>query len=98
MERNEWSFSGSSTEREPLHPTLAVFRTVAECNDANSRRNVLCARYFNTRDDAVDVWEDGAHHVGPSGDESLPAEGLEAPLHISPAPCQALTIAYPFSP
>ena len=92
MERNEWSFSGTSTEREPLRPTLALFRTVAERSHARARRHLLCARHSNTHHDAVDDWEEKAQHVGPSDDEGIPAESQEATLNIP-----AWTLASPFS-
>ena len=98
MGRNEWSFSGSRTERELLRPTLAIFQTVAERNHARSRRRFLRARYFNTHDDTEDDWEDEVHHVGPSGDESIPAESQEETLNL-PAyislPFPAWTLASP---
>ena len=82
VERNEWSFSGSSTERGPLHPTLALFRPVPERNHARSLRRFLRARYLNSRDDTADVWEHAVHHVEPSDDKSLPAEGQKATLNL----------------
>ena len=88
MARNEWAFSSVSTQQETLRPTLALFRTVAGRNHARTRRRFLRARYFNLHDDTVDVWENGARHVAPSDDESLPAESLEEtlnlPEHFSP--------------
>ena len=91
MERNVWPVPGSSTEREPLRPTLALFRTVAESNRARARRRLPRARYFNTHYDAVDE----VRHVEPSGDVRLPAGGLEKPLDppaYSPPPYPALTL------
>ena len=65
-----------------MRPALALFRTVAERNHASPRRRFLRERYFDTHDDAVDVWEDGAHYVEPSDDARLPAEGLEDTLNL----------------
>ena len=92
MGRDEWPPSGSGTGRDLLRPTLALFRTVAERNHARSRRRLLRARYFNTRDDTVDDWEDEVRHVEPSDYESIPAESQETnsqPAGIqSPPPIQ----------
>ena len=65
----------------PLRPTLTPFRTVARSNHARSSRRFLLARYLDSRDDTVDVVGDAVHHVEPSDDEGLLAEGQEEILH-----------------
>ena len=51
MARNEWSFSGPSTEQEAGLPTLALSQTVAERNRARSCRRFLRERFLNSQAD-----------------------------------------------
>ena len=73
---------------DPLHPTVALFRAIAECNSSHARRRLLRVRCINSQDDNVEVWEDDVHHVEASDEEGIPAERQDAPLdpptYISP--------------
>ena len=81
MTQNEWSFLGSSAETNTLQPTLTFFRSVAQRNHARSRLRFLRARSLSPHLN-LDVWDDEAHYVDPSGDESLPLERPEDPLNF----------------
>ena len=82
MERFEWSFSGPDAERASLHPSIALFRTIAGRNHSRPRRRFLRARRLTSQDDNVEVWEDDARPAEPSGDESIPAESQDVPINL----------------
>ena len=79
-----WSFPGPNAARDSLRPAEALFRAVAERHRARARRRFLRARYLNSQDGTVEVWEDDAHHVDPPDDENIPADSQEAPRNLPP--------------
>ena len=90
MERYEWPISGPNAGQGSLRPAIAVLRAIAERNHSRARRRFLRARYLNSQADNVEVWEDDARRVDPSGDESFPAGSqdvsLNLPTYFSPPP------------
>ena len=82
IERYKWSSSGPNAEQAPRRPTIAEFRAIPARNHSRARRRCPRAQCLTPQDNNVEVWENDAHLVEPSHDESTPAESQDAPLHL----------------
>ena len=82
MERYELPFAGPDAKQDSLHPTIALFRTIAGRNQCRARRRSLRGRCLNPKGDAAEVLGDDVHQVDPSDDEGIPAASQEVPLNL----------------